>query len=152
MLRNAIIHVANDQPFLADLVEEPGPNDVSLVCRNVRTMNGKKPVFVDYADSTFVMPISQVRFIEIPARAYSEEDRPDGDSEIEEIPVRLASRGRRKRAPEPGSDTVDSRVALAGLRRVGSLPEDDPPPEMEPEPRLDGDGLDVDLLRRIHEA
>jgi hypothetical protein len=151
MLRNAIIHIANEQPFMADLLDEPGPNDVSLVCRNVRMMNGKKPVFVDLADSTFVMPISHVRFIEIPAKAYAD----DGEADVDRPPVSSIARGRRKRAaPEATEAADDAGAARAALRRMGAFEEDgtEPAPETEPVPEVNGDGLDVDLLRRIHEA
>jgi hypothetical protein len=130
MLRNAIIHVANEQPFMADLLEEPGPNDVTLVCRNIRTMNGKKPVFVDFADSTFVMPIGHVRFIEIPAKAYEDEAHQAGGADDVTEPVPLGPHSRSKKAKE--GDDADAAVAAA--------------------PPADGDELDVELLRRIHEA
>ena len=32
----------------------------------MRTVDGKKPVFIDFANSTFVFPMSAVRFVEIP--------------------------------------------------------------------------------------
>ena len=69
MIRNAVIHIANEQPLVADLYEMPTSTDVSLVCTNVRGLDGKKPVFIDRADSAFVFPYLHVRFIEIPAGA-----------------------------------------------------------------------------------
>jgi hypothetical protein len=150
MLRNAIIHIANEQPFMADLLDEPAPDDVSLIVRNIRTMNGKKPVFVDYPDSTFVMPITHIRFIEIPAKSYAEEDRPVGDSGEEPGLVRLAGRGRRDRAGREGQ--VDSPAAPAALRGGGQNRPEGPGPELDTAQPVNGDGLDVDLLRRIHEA
>jgi hypothetical protein len=65
MLRDVVVHIHNEQPVLADLLNEPAPSDVAVICSNLRTTNGKKPVFVDMADSTFVIPLAHVRFIEI---------------------------------------------------------------------------------------
>ena len=69
MIRNVVIHITNEQPLLADLFEMPTPTDVSLVCTNVRMLDGKKPIFIDHADSVFVFPYLNVRFIEILASA-----------------------------------------------------------------------------------
>jgi hypothetical protein len=64
VIRNAIIHIANEQPLLADLFDTPSSVDVSLVCTNVRMLDGKKPIFIDRSDSVFVFPYLHVRFIE----------------------------------------------------------------------------------------
>ena len=69
MIRNVVIHITNEQPLLADLFAMPTPTDVSLVCTNVRMLDGKKPIFIDHADSVFVFPYLNVRFIEILASA-----------------------------------------------------------------------------------
>ncbi|MBA2381116.1 MAG: hypothetical protein H0V73_03310 [Chloroflexi bacterium] len=67
MIRNAVIHITNEQPLLADLYEMPGTRDVSLICTNVRMLDGKKPLFIDHASSVFVFPYLHIRFIEIVA-------------------------------------------------------------------------------------
>ncbi len=69
MIRNVVIHIANEQPLLADLYDMPGATDVSLVCTNVRMLDGKKPLFIDHTASAFVFPYLHIRFIEIPATA-----------------------------------------------------------------------------------
>ena len=79
MIHNAVIHIANEQPLLADLFETPTTTDVSLVCTNVRMLDGKKPIFIDRTDSVFVFPYLHVRFIEIPAASAT--PRPDEDVE-----------------------------------------------------------------------
>ena len=61
----AILHLTNDQPIAVDLLEEPTPRDIAIVCTNVRTVDGKKPVFIDYLSSTFVFPMAAIRFVEI---------------------------------------------------------------------------------------
>ena len=55
----------NDQPLVVDLLEEPSPHDVVIVCTNPRTIDGKKPVFIDYPSSTFVFPMTAIRFVEV---------------------------------------------------------------------------------------
>ena len=73
----AILHLLNDQPLVVDLLEEPTQSDFTIVCTNVRSVDGKKPVFIDFATSTFVFPMAMVRFVEIPrADAEAERARP----------------------------------------------------------------------------
>jgi hypothetical protein len=71
VIRDAVIHLHNEQPLLADLPTMPSPGDLALVCTNLRTMNRKRPIFVDDLASTFVFPYSQIRFIEIPPEPAS---------------------------------------------------------------------------------
>jgi len=61
----AILHLLNDQPIAVDLLEMPTPADITVICTNMRTVDGKKPVFIDYATSTFVFPMNAVRFVEV---------------------------------------------------------------------------------------
>ncbi|MEO5704742.1 MAG: hypothetical protein ABIZ52_09130 [Candidatus Limnocylindrales bacterium] len=64
-MNRAILHLTNDQPLVVDLLEEPSPQDIAIVCTNPRTIDGKKPVFIDFASSTFVFPMSAIRFVEV---------------------------------------------------------------------------------------
>ena len=74
---HAILHLMNDQPLAVDLIEEPKPSDLTVVCTNVRTIDGKRPVFIDFSASTFVFPMAMIRFVEIP-QAGAEQDRAAG--------------------------------------------------------------------------
>ena len=65
MIRNVVLHVTNEQPLLADLFELPTARDVSLVCTNVRMLDGTKPIFIDHSKSVFVFPYLNLRFIEL---------------------------------------------------------------------------------------
>lgn len=65
VIQNVVIHISNEQPLLADLYEMPATADVTLVCTNVRMLDGKKPIFVDRSDSIFVFPYLHIRFVEI---------------------------------------------------------------------------------------
>ena len=66
VIRNAVLHLANEQPLLADLVGMPQASDVTLVCTNLRTLGGKRPIFADHTESTFVFPMAHIRFVEVP--------------------------------------------------------------------------------------
>ena len=68
MIKNVCIHVENEQPLLVDLYDLPTSADGGLLCTNVRTMDGKRPVFIDDAKATFFFPYHVVRFLEIPER------------------------------------------------------------------------------------
>lgn len=61
----AVIHPLSDQPLIVDIEEMPTAADVSLVCLNVRTLDNKRPKFVDRKDSTFVFPLNSIRFVEV---------------------------------------------------------------------------------------
>jgi hypothetical protein len=71
VIRGAIVHLLNEQPVIVDLLEMPATADAGLLCTNIRTLDGKKPIFVDFADSLFFFPYLNVRFLEIP-RANAE--------------------------------------------------------------------------------
>ncbi|HET7031208.1 MAG TPA: hypothetical protein VFI34_11900 [Candidatus Limnocylindrales bacterium] len=83
MIRNAVIHISNEQPLIADLYEMPTALDVSLVCTNIRMLDGKKPVFIDHASSVFVFPYATIRFLEIAAGAATGLAQP----EVEALPT-----------------------------------------------------------------
>jgi hypothetical protein len=55
----------NDQPVTVELASMPTPGDIAIVCTNVRTNDCKKPVFIDFATSTFVFPMAGIRFVEV---------------------------------------------------------------------------------------
>jgi len=71
VIRDAVLHLLNDQPLLVDLIEEPKPTDRGLLCTNVRTTGGLRPAYIDHSDSTFYFPYAQIRFLEI---------HPEGDA------------------------------------------------------------------------
>jgi hypothetical protein len=65
VIRNVVVHLLSEQPVTADLFDLPKPDDTLLVCTNLRTLDGKRPVFIDQVGSTFVFPYRHIRFIEI---------------------------------------------------------------------------------------
>jgi len=71
VIRDAVLHLNNEQPMIADLFELPSPADVGLRCTNLRTFDGKRPVFVDDMASVFFFPYLAIRFVEIPPAAVA---------------------------------------------------------------------------------
>jgi len=69
LLRGAVIHLNNEQPVVVDLYDQPTARDVAVICTNMRTQDGKRPIFIDHTESVFVIPLAFVRFIEIPPGA-----------------------------------------------------------------------------------
>jgi hypothetical protein len=109
VIRDAILHIMNEQPMLADLFEAPSAGDVGLRCTNLRAMNGKRPVFVDDAASIFFFPYLHIRFVEIPPGAISGSD-PDSALEI--------SDGNPRRPAPPSEADVDLEIDEDFLRRI----------------------------------
>jgi len=65
VIRDAVIHLSGEQPLVADLPSLPTAADSCLICTNLRTLDGRRPVFTDAIESTFVIPLLHVRFIEV---------------------------------------------------------------------------------------
>ena len=76
VIRNAVLHIINEQPLLADLFEMPAPADVALRCTNLRMLDGKRPIFIDDISSVFVFPYLHIRFVEVPAAAAADTGLP----------------------------------------------------------------------------
>jgi hypothetical protein len=69
VIRDAVLHLINEQPLLIDLFEAPSPGDAVLVGTNLRTMSRTRPLFAEREDSTFVFPYTHIRFVELPGTA-----------------------------------------------------------------------------------
>jgi len=65
VIKNAVVHLTSEQPVTVDLFDLPKPGDALLICTNMRTPDGKRPVFIDQVGSTFILPYLHIRFIEI---------------------------------------------------------------------------------------
>lgn len=75
VIRDAVIHMNNEQPLVCDLREMPGSSDVALVCTNLRLVDGRRPTFIDATDSWFVIPYHIIRFVELPLASVEAGDR-----------------------------------------------------------------------------
>jgi hypothetical protein len=143
MLRNVVVHIANEQPILADLLMEPKPSDTVLICSNLRTMGGKKPVFIDKTESTFMLPLAHIRFVEIPQASMAEAET-----------QRVAQSAHDRSAAAEAAYEAGPLARLAWLTGgEGESPAPAPEPvDSEPIVPVNPDELDPDLLRRIHEV
>lgn len=114
MIRNACIHLNGEQPLLADLFDLPATSDVTLSCTNLRSMNGKRPVFADDSAAVFYFPMIHIRFIEVPPSSVAGTDLADALP----VPVGVAAQLSDGR-PEPESDLdEDLEIDEDFLRRV----------------------------------
>ncbi len=133
MIRNVVIHVSNEQPLLADLYGPPTPGDAGLLCTNVRMLDGKRPIFIDYSDSTFYFPYLHLRFLEIPAGELQRHMDQGGTAP-----------GYAGREADAGDADQRLTVLLAEAPAISS--EEAPAPDADDE--LD---LDEDFLQRIRD-
>ena len=86
-MTRAVVHLLNDQPVLVDLLSEPKPDDITLLCTNIRTLDGKKPVWLDHVDSTFAFPYAAIRFVEIPSGKVRTAEPEATDEEPDELEI-----------------------------------------------------------------
>jgi hypothetical protein len=87
MIRDIVVHLANEQPLLADIYRMPDPGDVALVCTNLRMKNGERPIFADDSRATFVFPLVFVRFVEIPVASMAAAQSGEPDSGVLALPA-----------------------------------------------------------------
>jgi len=118
VIRNTVLHLANEQPLLVDLFEVPKPGDVTLICTNLRHPNGRRPVFVDRADSVFVFPYAQIRFVEVPAEELAGRELTPSDG-VGRAGESEEGRDRTGRTVEADSEDVELDSAL--LERIREL-------------------------------
>jgi len=140
VISNAILHLNNDLPVVADLEEMPTSSDRSVRCTNVRTVDGKRPSFVHDPHSTFVLPMAMIRLIEVPVESIANHAKPkraapEASAAYDHAPAEAA--------PDPLDqyDAPDPDELPALPAPAGSTP----PPIDEEEP-------DEDLLARIRSA
>lgn len=127
MLRNAVLHISNEQPLIADLFELPNPTDVAVRLTNLRSLDGKRPVFVDDSKSVFLFPYHRVSFIEIPQAS-------------------MAAAGVGGAVDADGAGDVPGALPIpVGAGVHAALPAETPVDEDELE-------IDEDFLRRIREV
>jgi hypothetical protein len=75
VIRDAVIHMNNEQPMVCDLREMPDARDLGLVCTNLRLVDGRKPTFIDATDSWFMIPYHIIRFVELPLNSVEAGER-----------------------------------------------------------------------------
>lgn len=72
MIRNAVLHQHGQLPLLVDLQALPLAADVSIICTNVRTVDNKRPSFIDDGQAWFLIPVAGVSFLEVPRASLAE--------------------------------------------------------------------------------
>jgi hypothetical protein len=112
MLRNAVLHLHNEQPLLADLFELPGPADVGVRLTNLRSLDGKRPIFVDDTKSVFVFPYHRISFVEIPPQAAANVEL----GEASTLPVAVGVPAHEAQAEAPEDDELE--IDEDFLRRI----------------------------------
>ena len=135
MIRNVVLHLVNELPMKADIESLPTAADAGLLCTNLRTSEGRKPLSTEYLDSVFLIPFTVVRFIEIPRESIdmanpsgAPRQIPAGGTESDGPPTVVVTPPSFEVSPEPPPEPAAEDVALEDL---------------EP---------DADLLRRIRDA
>jgi hypothetical protein len=134
MIRDVVLHLAGEQPLLADLYRMPDPGDVAVVCTNLRMRGGDRPIFADDSRSTFVFPLVFVRFVEIPAAAMVGVQTGGSDSGVLALTA--------GRTEEAATTAAGARGAAAAAT---TEPAAEPPADVDLE-------IDEDFLRRIRDA
>lgn len=71
-MRNVIVHLLNEDPFVADMEDTPSPSATSIAFFNPRLRDGKPLRYVTHGMSSIIFPWHRVSFIEVMA---SEEER-----------------------------------------------------------------------------
>lgn len=72
-MHSVIIHISNEEPFMAEIEELPGPTDQILYCSNPRRRDGRELHYVLPEVQKIIVPWHRVTFIEIMPSAEEEE-------------------------------------------------------------------------------
>jgi len=111
MIRDAVLHIINEQPLLADLLNPPSATDTVLTCTNLRALSGKRPIWIDDSASIFYFPIELIRFVEIHPGSEAYVGLPGGREERDEANEPPA-------APPPPEPESELEIDEDFLRRV----------------------------------
>ena len=71
-MRNVIVHLSNEDPFVADIEDLPSRDVTNIAFFNPRTRDGKPLRYVTHGMSSMIFPWHRISFIEVMA---SEEER-----------------------------------------------------------------------------
>jgi len=136
MIRNVILHLHGEMPMKADIESLPTAADAGLLCTNLRTTEGRKPISTEFLDSVFLLPYNVIRFIEIPRESIHDAGL---DADLPPQPVELPA--------EATAVPDDTHVIVTPAPRPppaeGATPAGEEVEHLEP---------DAELLRRIREA
>jgi len=136
MIRNVILHLHNEMPMKADIESLPTAADAGLLCTNLRTLEGRKPISTEFLDSVFLLPYNIIRFIEIPRESIHGAGL---DADLPRSTVELPAEA----ATGPGVAPVIVTPPPAAAPTAEPVVEDEGLEHLEP---------DAELLRRIRDA
>lgn len=65
MAIRVIVHIHNEDPFVAEMDEMPDPKDNFILLRNPRKRDGKALTFVTDGATAFLYPWNRISFLEV---------------------------------------------------------------------------------------
>jgi hypothetical protein len=65
MAFTVLIHIANEQPILAEMEKLPAPADTIIIVQNPRGRDGKDLAFLAQNVTTVVWPVSRLTYLEV---------------------------------------------------------------------------------------
>jgi hypothetical protein len=65
MAYTLLVHPVNEEPFVAEIEELPGPNDQVLICSSPRRRDGKDVESFQPEVVTVMIPWSRIHFVEL---------------------------------------------------------------------------------------
>ena len=65
MAFTVLIHIANEQPILAEMEKLPAPTDTIIIVQNPRMRDGKDLAFLAQNVTTVVWPVSRLTYLEV---------------------------------------------------------------------------------------
>jgi hypothetical protein len=68
-----IVHVVNEEPFVADLEELPAADATCVIFKNPRTREQKRVQWLSGAVQSVIFSMSRITFIEVPTEGSGEE-------------------------------------------------------------------------------
>lgn len=72
-MQSVIIHISNEEPFMAEVEELPSTSDTAVYCINPRRRDGKELHYVQPEVQTIIIPWHRINFIEILPSGEEEE-------------------------------------------------------------------------------
>ncbi|NLX11619.1 MAG: hypothetical protein GXY36_18395 [Chloroflexi bacterium] len=72
-MQTVLIHMANEEPILAEVEQLPGVNDQLLYCMNPRRRDGKDLHYVLPEVQTIILPWWRINFVEVMPTGEEEE-------------------------------------------------------------------------------
>ena len=73
-----ILHLAGEDPILAEMAALPGPTDQYITVRNPRKRDGKPLTYLTDGATSFIWPIARLGFLEIMGGEEDEIDTSTG--------------------------------------------------------------------------